>query len=63
MTEQQEVAPLGGTCAQRQVAEGDNYPAVEQWRALWDLEDGLPAWLRDSVSAMDAAIQGQMGHI
>jgi hypothetical protein len=35
---------------------------VKQWRALWDLEDGQPAWLRDAVAAMDGAIQGQMGH-
>jgi hypothetical protein len=36
-------------------------PAAE-WRALWALEDGQPAWLWDSVAALDGAIQGQMGH-
>jgi hypothetical protein len=35
---------------------------VKQWRALWELEDGQPAWLRDSMATMDAYVQGQMGH-
>jgi hypothetical protein len=33
-----------------------------EWRAIWALEDGQPAWLRDSVAAMDGALQGEMGH-
>lgn len=35
---------------------------LNEWRALWTLEDGHPAWLRESVAVMDAYAQGQMGH-
>lgn len=36
--------------------------AFSEWRELWALEDGQPAWLRDSVAMLDAQIQGEMGH-
>jgi hypothetical protein len=49
-----EVAPE----AQKQRAESP----LSEWRALWALEDGQPAWPRDSVAALDGAIQGEMGH-
>jgi hypothetical protein len=39
----------------------DSHP-MDEWRALWALEDGQPAWLRESVAVMDAYAQGQMGH-
>jgi hypothetical protein len=35
---------------------------LSEWRAPWALEDGQPAWLRDSVAVMDAYAQGLMGH-
>lgn len=35
---------------------------LAEWRALWALEDGQPAWVGSAVSAMDGAIQGEMGH-
>lgn len=35
---------------------------MSEWRALWVLEEGQPAWLRESVATLDGAIQGEMGH-
>lgn len=35
---------------------------LNEWRALWALEDGQPAWLRDSVAILDGYLQGEMGH-
>lgn len=35
---------------------------MNEWRALWALEDGQPAWVHDFVSTLDGAIQGEMGH-
>lgn len=53
-TETAEVAP-GAT---KQRAESP----LSEWRALWALEDGQPAWLHESVAALDGYLQGEMGH-
>lgn len=40
----------------------DDPSLLSAWRALWALEDGQLAWLRESVATLDAYAQGQMGH-
>jgi hypothetical protein len=57
-------APMHETTAETapDISSARDSSPLDEWRALWALEDGQPEWLRESVATIDGAIQGEMGH-